>query len=473
MFRISVCASDQMIRFCAVSILLLIWGAVAAVNSDVSSATAKEPQEVERPIVPEARRMVLEILVPTKQLESENVLKAMMRVPRALFVPRELRSVAYQDFALSIGDGQTISPPFVVAYMTEVLDPQPTDKVLEIGTGSGYQAAILGLLVSKVYTIEIVRPLGKKAQSLLKKLKYDNVFCRVGDGYKGWEDAAPFDKIIVTCSPEEIPQPLIDQLKEGGKMLIPIGDRYHQYFYLCTKTGTELKKDVLIPAFFVPMTGQAEETRKEQPDPKNPSIVGGSFEEINTGSPGPVGWYYTRNVEVKDDDNAPDGKRILVFDNTPIVQAYENKNRLDQRELSYRQDTSKPVRQTDSEEDSRRHNQYLQELTTHLLQPFPVDGVSVKRLNFSCMLHATDLKPLDRRQTIPLVTISYFDADWNYLDEQIVIAVGKGNFEWRKFERFDLPVPRKAKFGSLRMGILDGTGKLEVDSVELAKAKKR
>ncbi|MDO5566665.1 MAG: protein-L-isoaspartate(D-aspartate) O-methyltransferase, partial [Planctomycetia bacterium] len=257
--------------------------------------------------------MVLEILVPTKQLESETVLKAMMRVPRAQFVPRELRSVAYQDFALSIGDGQTISPPFVVAYMTETLDPKPTDKVLEIGTGSGYQAAILGLLVSEVYTIEIVRPLGKKAQTLLKKLKYDNVFCRIGDGYKGWEDAAPFDKIIVTCSPEAIPQPLIDQLKEGGKMLIPVGDRYHQYFYLCTKKGSELEKEVLIPAFFVPMTGEAEEKRQEQPDPKNPSIVGGSFEEINTGSPGPVGWYYTRNVEVKDDEDAPDGKRILVF----------------------------------------------------------------------------------------------------------------------------------------------------------------
>lgn len=472
MAYISVCVRVWISRFHAAMSLLFL-GLFVLVLLGVSVSIAKESEPVERPIVPEAQRMVLEILVPTKQLGSEDVLKAMMKVPRALFVPRDLRSVAYQDFALSIGNGQTISPPFVVAYMTETLDPKPTDKVLEIGTGSGYQAAILSLLVSEVYTIEIVRPLGKKAQSLLKKLKYENVFCRIGDGYKGWEEAAPFDKIIVTCSPEAIPQPLIDQLKEGGKMLIPVGDRYHQYFYLCTKKGSELEKEVLIPAFFVPMTGEAEDKRQEQPDPKNPSIVGGGFETINTGSPGPVGWYYTRNVEVKDTADAPEGQRILVFDNMQIVRAYEEKNRLEQRELSYRQDTSQPVRRVNTQEDNRRHNQYLQELTTHLLQPFPVDGQSVRRLNFSCMFHAVNLQPLGRRQTIPLVTISYFDADWNYLDEQIVVAVGKGSFQWRKFERFDLPVPRKAKFGSLRMGIIDGTGTLEADDVNLVKGKKR
>ncbi|MBQ2848869.1 MAG: protein-L-isoaspartate(D-aspartate) O-methyltransferase, partial [Thermoguttaceae bacterium] len=154
--------------------------------------------------------MTLEELIPTKELRNVRVLKAMARIPRAEFVTKEFREYAYQDAALPIGDGQTISAPFIVAYMTETLDPQPTDRVLEIGTGSGYQAAVLSCLVSEVYSIEIVKNLGRRAAETLKKLEYDNVFVRVGDGYQGWPEAAPFDKIIVTCSPEDVPQPLLD-----------------------------------------------------------------------------------------------------------------------------------------------------------------------------------------------------------------------------------------------------------------------
>ncbi len=145
------------------------------------------------------------------------------------------RKHAYFDMALPIGEAQTISPPFIVAYMTEQLDPQPTDKVLEIGTGSGYQAAVLSPLVQEVYTIEIVEPLGRRAAATLKRLKYDNVHTKVGDGYQGWPEHAPFDKIIVTCSPENVPPPLVEQLKEGGRMVIPVGERYQQTLYLLQK----------------------------------------------------------------------------------------------------------------------------------------------------------------------------------------------------------------------------------------------
>ena len=137
--------------------------------------------------------------------------------------------------ALPIGEQQTISPPFIVAYMTQEIDPQPTDRVLEIGTGSGYQAAMLSPLVKEVYTIEIVEPLGKRAARTLKRLGYKNVFAKVGDGYLGWPEAAPFDKIIVTCSPEKVPQPLVDQLKDGGLMIVPVGERYQQNLYLFRK----------------------------------------------------------------------------------------------------------------------------------------------------------------------------------------------------------------------------------------------
>ena len=306
--------------FTIIAILLLSAAPLVAGDND-------ESNEKEREVIPEAKRMVLEILVPTKQLKNTAVLKSVMRVPRAQFVSKEYRHYAYLDFALPIGEGQTISPPFVVAYMTETLDPQPTDRVLEIGTGSGYQAAVLSDLVADVYTIEIVRPLGKKAAALLKKLRYDNVHCLIGDGYLGWPDAAPFDKIIVTCSPEAIPKPLVDQLKDGGKILIPLGDRYHQYFYLCTKKGSEITKEILMPAFFVPMTGEAESLRKVLPDPENPAIFGGDFEKVNEKDATPAGWYYTRNVKVKKAADAPEGENVLVVENLSVLREHEQKDR--------------------------------------------------------------------------------------------------------------------------------------------------
>ena len=176
---------------------------------------------------------------------NERVIKAMRETPRHEFVPLNERENAYFDMALPIGEQQTISPPFIVAYMTQAIDPQPTDRVLEIGTGSGYQAAVLSPLVKDVYTIEIVEPLGKRAARTLKQLGYKNVHAKVGDGYQGWPDAAPFDKIIVTCSPEKVPQPLIDQLRDGGRMIIPVGERYQQNLYLYRKTGGELKSEAL------------------------------------------------------------------------------------------------------------------------------------------------------------------------------------------------------------------------------------
>src|SRR5262249_51631785 len=156
-------------------------------------------------------------------------------VPRHLFVPADKRSGAYQDWIIPMGHKQTVSPPYIVGYMTQTLDPAPEDRVLEIGTGSGYQAAVLSKIVKEVYTIEIIEPLGKEAEKRLRNLRYKNVKVKIGDGYQGWAEHAPFDKIIVTCSPENVPQPLVDQLRDGGRMLIPLGERYQQAFYLYEK----------------------------------------------------------------------------------------------------------------------------------------------------------------------------------------------------------------------------------------------
>jgi protein-L-isoaspartate(D-aspartate) O-methyltransferase len=187
---------------------------------------------------------------------SNSVLRAMRTVPRHRFVPPQLADDAYHDRPLPIGLGQTISQPFIVALMTELLEPRPDARVLEIGTGSGYQAAVLAECVAKVYSIEIVAPLGERAREVLKELGYRNVEVRIGDGYKGWPDAAPFDGIIVTAAPDHIPQPLVDQLAPKGRLVIPVGTRHGvQDLLVITKDadGRAVTKRT-IAVRFVPLT---------------------------------------------------------------------------------------------------------------------------------------------------------------------------------------------------------------------------
>jgi protein-L-isoaspartate(D-aspartate) O-methyltransferase len=186
---------------------------------------------------------------------SGAVMTAVGKVPRHRFVPFLQEAFAYENRALPIGEGQTISQPFLVALMTDLLDPKPGDSVLEVGTGSGYQAAVLAELVGKVYTIEIVEPLGRRAMQLLDQLGYRNIDVRIGDGYNGWPEAAPFDSIVVTAASAEVPKPLIDQLKLGGRMVIPAGANEGQYLLIVEKRpdGTSTRKRTL-PVRFVPLT---------------------------------------------------------------------------------------------------------------------------------------------------------------------------------------------------------------------------
>jgi len=202
----------------------------------------------------ERRKMVEEQLsVPGRDIKNQRVLDAMATVPRHEFVPKALSRFAYSDEPLPIGYGQTISQPFVVAFMTEQLDPKPTDRVLEIGTGSGYQAAVLSRLVAEVYTIEIIEPLARRAEADLKRLGYNNVKVLAGDGYQGWPDHAPFDAIIVTCAPDQIPQTLVEQLRDGGRMIIPVGALEEQQLYLLQKRGAKVEQKAVLPVRFVPM----------------------------------------------------------------------------------------------------------------------------------------------------------------------------------------------------------------------------
>ncbi len=365
---------------------------------------------------------------------NERVIGAMRDTPRHEFVPKNQQQFAYLDMALPIGAGQTISPPFIVAYMTQEIDPQPTDRVLEIGTGSGFQAAVLSPLVKDVYTIEIVESLSKRATRDLKRLGYKNVFTRAGDGYKGWPEAAPFDKIIVTCSPEKVPQPLVDQLREGGLMIVPVGERYQQYLYLMRKVDGKLKSEALRATLFVPMTGEAETQRAVKPDPKNPQIANGSFEELlaaDASEPGdnqkpkePAGWHYQRQLTLKQSaPGTPDGKAYVTFHNT------------------------EPDR------------------GSHALQGFAVDGRAVSTLRLSFSVRGDNIGPGAKPDQWPQVVVTFYDDRRQSVGEESV-GPFTGTFPWRREDKV-LRVPLRAREAILRIGLLGAVGELSLDNLRL------
>ncbi len=217
-------------------------------------ASGTEPQPGARDWNAERRRMV-DTQLPARDIRSARVLDAMLTVPRHLFVPEPQRAEAYRDSPLSIGYGQTISQPYIVAFMTQALDVAPEHRVLEVGTGSGYQAAVLGALVKDVYTIEIVPPLAERARETLSGLGYRNIQVRIGNGYLGWPEHAPYDRIMVTAAPEEVPPALLQQLKIGGLMAIPVGTVTQELRILRrTVTGTQTLST--LPVRFVPMTNK-------------------------------------------------------------------------------------------------------------------------------------------------------------------------------------------------------------------------
>ena len=193
--------------------------------------------------------------IKARGVRDERVLAAMSKVERHRFVPDRLEHLAYADSPLPIGEGQTISQPYIVALMTELVRLEGDERVLEIGTGSGYQAAVLAELCGHVYTIEILEPLAARSEELLKSLGYENITVKCGDGFLGWEEFAPFDAIVVTCAPPDVPEPLVEQLKDGGRLVIPVG-RLFQKLELIEKKGDKIETRDIIPVRFVPMLGR-------------------------------------------------------------------------------------------------------------------------------------------------------------------------------------------------------------------------
>lgn len=394
---------------------MLFLGCVIWFFGNVEVASAQSPERLR-----ELRNRMVTENIEREGVRNPRVLEAMRTVPRHEFVKPGQWREAYHDAALPIGHQQTISPPFVVAYMTETIDPQPTDRVLEIGTGSGYQAAVLSGLVNEVYTIEIVEPLGKEAGKRLAKLGYKNVHCKVGDGYLGWPEHAPFDKIIVTCSPENVPQPLVDQLREGGKLLIPLGERYQQTFHLFERKNGKLEQKKLIPTLFVPMTGKSEQQRQVKPDPLHPQVLNASFEVDDNNDGLPDHWHYQRQTELVS-EMAPEGKQFLRLEN------------------------SDPGR------------------LAQALQGMALDGRKIGSLSISLQVRVEKVRVGSEPIAKPMLAVHFYDHVRKDIDTQVV---GPWLFDsdWDRVGA-TIPVPKEAREAIVRIGLNGATGRLDVDDV--------
>ncbi len=238
-------------------------GLSAEVASAAESGSESRTERAEPPQFQEARRRMVDRQLRSRDITDPKVLEVMGRVPRHEFVPDELDHEAYDDHPLPIGHGQTISQPYIVALMTQLARPRPDARALDIGTGSGYQAAILAELCKEVYSIEIVEPLANEARKRLAQLGYKNVTVRAGDGYRGWPEYAPFDLIIVAAAPDHVPQPLVDQLAPGGRLVLPVGSYPQNLVVIEKKKDGEVERKSVAPVMFVPMTGEAREKRKD------------------------------------------------------------------------------------------------------------------------------------------------------------------------------------------------------------------
>lgn len=368
-----------------------------------------------------ARIKMVERYVRAAGVQDKRVLEAMVNTPRHEFMPKEVQDMAYMDAGVPIGEKQTISSPFIVAYMTESLDTKETDKVLEIGTGSGYQAAVLSPLVAEVYSIEIVEELGKKAKKTLARLDYENVEVKIGDGYKGWAENAPFDKIIVTCSPESIPKPLVDQLNEGGLIVVPMGERHQQTLYLMRKKDGVMVKEALRPTLFVPMTGTAEDNREVMPDGATPELLNAGFEEDADENGFMPGWYYQRQMTHEEDFLAPEGQRYIEFNNE------------------------------------------LQGRAAHIMQGLAIDGTKVNKIKLGASFKCEEVAAGPFPRDLPMIGITFYDEDRQDLGSAY-IGPFQGSRSWSNYDK-QISVPEDAREAIVRIGLFGATGTASFDNV--------
>lgn len=366
----------------------------------------------------ERHRMADEV-ARAETITNVRVIETLRTVPRHQFVARKWRHLAYRDTAVPIGHAQTATPPSMVAYMLQQLDPQPQDRVLEIGTGCGYQAAVLSRMVRAVYTIEIVPALAAQARDRLRRLDCDNAHVRLGDGYQGWPGMAPFDKILLTCSPETVPAPLAEQLAEGGRLVVPLGEPYRQRLCLFVKTNGHLQLETAAPTAFVLMTGEAQAARRLHEGPIEPALTNGSFEETLPDSEVLAGWYHQRQLTLESGRGAPDGHRFVTFRNFEAGRV------------------------------------------AHAAQAFAIDGRHTRNLRLSGLVRGADLRPGTEPHMIATASIAFYDKERRPIGLQ---AVGdwRGTFAWTGFSG-RIAVPKAAREAVVQIGLEGATGTASFD----------
>jgi protein-L-isoaspartate(D-aspartate) O-methyltransferase len=388
----------------------------------IAPGFARSQEDIREARFTEKRLQLIERVLKPGGIRDAAVLRSISETRRHEFVPENVRDQAYLDRSLPIGELQTISSPFIVALMTEILKPMATDRVLEIGTGSGYQAAVLSPLVESVYSIEIVAELQTRTTALLKRLGYKNIYTKTGDGYLGWPEHAPFDKIIVTCSPDKIPQPLVDQLKEGGLMVIPVGERYQQMLRGFRKTDGKMVSEYSRPTLFVPMTGTAESHRIVLPDGANPKLLNGDFEEKATAQFIPQ-WYYDFGAELKQDALAPKGKQVVQFFNDKAGSP------------------------------------------SMLLQAVPLDGRVISKVELSGHVTTTGVKFGGKFEDQPFIILQFFDENRNWISYEW-LGPFIGNTPW-KYATREIVIPLEAREAIVMIGLFGALGTARFDGIDL------
>lgn len=365
------------------------------------------------------REHMVRVAVIDAGIRDPAVIRAMRATPRHAFVPRKHRALAHHDMALAIGEGQTISSPFIVAAMTEALALSPGDRVLEVGTGSGYQAAVLSELGAEVYTIEIVPSLGERAAETLAELGYGDVSVRIGDGFLGWPEQAPFDRILVACSPDAVPEPLVEQLAPDGLMVIPVGERYQQTLYRMRVEDGVLVRESLRPTLFVPMTGRAE--RGGGPVPTR--VVNPGFEAPLDEAGFVPGWFDQRSTARTRGADAPEGEHFLRIANTVPGAA------------------------------------------AHAMQGLAADGRTVAAVELLAWVRLDGVSAFPGADP-PQVALHVFDADQAEIAHQSLGALD-GTASWHLLQA-RLTLPESARHAVVRLGLFGGTGRADFDAVRVS-----
>ena len=460
---------------------------VAVEKKDIRPAAPLTADEWEKrhPKSQEAVRRTVETLIPTKKLRNVRVLRIFTRVPRSEFLPRKQRDVAYNDVEIPLDGGFREPRPFDVAFSIEALDPQDTDRVLVVDAGSGYSSAILSGLVAEVYAVGADRSATKRAAEACKKLRYDSAVFRVGDPLEGLPDEAPFDKILVTRAVADFPTSLISQLKEGGKIVAPVGDRFRQIFTLGEKKGETLEQTSLIPT-------RLEMTKDETTNrsPGVPSIIGGGFEELDPEPPRavvermekgetadsregaealpidaatPIGWYDAWNFQAFDSADSYEGVKACRFSNAAIAANHAKKDRNEERIRAATLPEERVEKTAASEE--IKANQRRRELRSQMSQSFAIDGAAVKKLVVSGAYRATALESQQGKSSVELARVEFFDKTRKSLGVNAVLEAPLTPCSWNEFSN-EVSVPARAKEATITIGLIDGIGTVEFDGLE-------